>query len=435
MVIISFHKESKPITVELMLMPKILHILSQKPGNTGSGVFLHNLVREGFKRGIDQSVIAGFTSEDEIPRYLSIPRSSVFPIMFESEILPFSVAGMSDEMPYKSTRFSTFDKDLLEKYIKAFSEVFQEAYSKSRPDFIWSHHLWIATSLARRMFPGTPVLTFCHGTELRQMKLAPFLKSYVVEGCKDIDAVLALTGDQKNRIVAEYGIQPDKIIISGTGICEDIFHPDTDIKSKDEKTTIITYAGKLCNAKGVPLLIEAFGKITARKPGLQLILAGGGSGEETDVIIKKGKAHGESVVFAGKLTPIELAELFRKSAVMVLPSFFEGLPLVIFEALACGCRIVATDLPGVREAVPETFIKNGIVSLIPLPTMKTIDVPVESSLPDFVDNLEKAVFEQIEAVEKAGKGNEYAEFIRERFSWRSLFDRVYSLSQKKSSGR
>ena len=41
-----------------------------------------------------------------------------------------------------------------------------------------------------------------------------------------------------------------------------------------------------------------------------------------------------------------LAEVFRQSDVFALPSFFEGLPLVTMEAMACGCKVVCSQIPG-----------------------------------------------------------------------------------------
>ena len=49
---------------------------------------------------------------------------------------------------------------------------------------------------------------------------------------------------------------------------------------------------------------------------------------------------------------------------MVLPSFYEGVPLVLAEAAACGCRLVATALPGVREALAPRF-RDRVIALTP----------------------------------------------------------------------
>nr|NJM04637.1 glycosyltransferase family 4 protein [Desulfobacula sp.] len=68
-----------------------------------------------------------------------------------------------------------------------------------------------------------------------------------------------------------------------------------------------------------------------------------------------------------------LGALMRRCHVFVLPSFFEGLPLVLMEALASGCRIIATALPGVTEILGTQ--ESPMVSLIPLPELKTIDTP------------------------------------------------------------
>ena len=56
----------------------------------------------------------------------------------------------------------------------------------------------------------------------------------------------------------------------------------------------------------------------------------------------------------------------RRSTVCVLPSFYEGLPLVLVEALACGCRLVATDLPGVVDELAPRI--GAALELVELPT-------------------------------------------------------------------
>ena len=61
------------------------------------------------------------------------------------------------------------------------------------------------------------------------------------------------------------------------------------------------------------------------------------------------KELGEKVRVCGVLSQKSLAKVRRHSHILVLPSFYEGLPLVILEGLASGCRIVATDLPGNKE--------------------------------------------------------------------------------------
>ncbi|MCE1245608.1 MAG: glycosyltransferase family 4 protein [Firmicutes bacterium] len=411
-------------------MMKILHIIAQKPGNTGSGVFLENLMEEGAGLGISQAVIAGLAPEDDILKMLPFDGIEAFPVRFETELLPFPIAGMSDEMPYRSTKFSTFDENMASLYIDAFSEKIREAMEIFKPDAVWIHHLWIAASLACKIIEKTPVILFCHGTELRQLHLAPGFREYVTQGCRKASAVMALTSVQKDELIREYGLKPGLVFVNGTGLKDGIFHPDANSGYNKDGIHRITFAGKLSNAKGVPWLLEAFDNIRHRFDKIQLVVAGSGAGKETEAILEMGKRIGDSVKFAGKISPPEMAELFRKTDVMVLPSFFEGLPLVVPEALACGCRLVATDLPGIREAVPEEMTESGYVKLIPLPPMKTIDVPQEQGLPEFVKNLEKAISDQLNASDVSGIRSERAELIRKKFSWTSLFSRVYEYSER-----
>ena len=83
----------------------------------------------------------------------------------------------------------------------------------------------------------------------------------------------------------------------------------------------------------------------------------------------------------------------------VLPSFFDGLPLTVIEALACGDRVVVTDLPGIRDWI-ESNTSGAFVRYVPMPKMQNTDEAVEESLPVFERNLADALFASIQTETK-----------------------------------
>ena len=74
----------------------------------------------------------------------------------------------------------------------------------------------------------------------------------------------------------------------------------------------------------------------------------------------------------------------------MLPSFYEGLPLVVIEALACGIPVVCTETNGLKNWI-ESNIKEAPINYVKLPDMVGTDNPVESQLDNFELNLSKAI--------------------------------------------
>ena len=101
-------------------------------------------------------------------------------------------------------------------------------------------------------------------------------------------------------------------------------------------------------------MLDAVERLTRNLPDLVLNIAGSGTGEEADAIRRRVRKM-DNVVLHDQLDQPRLADLLRRSAVFVLPSFYEGLPLVLVEAAACGCRLVTTTLPGVVARVSPTL--------------------------------------------------------------------------------
>jgi glycosyltransferase involved in cell wall biosynthesis len=127
------------------------------------------------------------------------------------------------------------------------------------------------------------------------------------------------------------------------------------------------------------------------------------------------------VVLHGQLSQTELAELMRRSTVCVLPSFYEGLPLVLVEALACGCRLVATDLPGVVDELAPRI--GNALKLVELPAMAAVDTPVEAALPAFVDRLTQGLQRALGAP-PLGDPTETIPEALTAFTWGAVFERI-----------
>lgn len=272
--------------------------------------------------------------------------------------LPFPVTGMSDVMPYPSSRWSDLSREQLDDYVTVFARELKRMVEVFRPDVIHANHLWLLTSIARDLFPHIPVIASCHGSDLRQFVNLPHLAERIRPNCQRLDAVLALSAAQARTIEELYAIPVDRIHVVGAGYSSAVFH-ETPASGRD--SVRILYAGKLSRAKGVPWLLRACKELDVP---FRLDLCGGGSGEDAalcrTLADQVNERFGADVVtLHGNVSQRRLAELMRQAAVFVLPSFFEGVPLVLLEALACGCRLVA-----IRSAWSARGVLRRISGLI-----------------------------------------------------------------------
>ena len=325
---------------------------------------------------------------------------------------------MSDVMPYDSSLFSDLKDERLSAYQGAFGRALHAAVCRFQPDVIHSNHLFVLTALVRKLFPEIPLVTTCHGTDLRQYHNCRHLRPVVKKYCRRIDRVIALTRDQKAEIARTYDIPSTQIVVTGGGYDETVFNRAPKSKAG---TVQILYAGKFNRSKGVPWLLQSLERLEDRQ--WHLHMAGGGQGPEYDACLSLAGRLGDRATVHGYVNHRRLSELMKLAHLQILPSFFEGLPLVLFEGLASGCRIITTNLPGFSEIF--TRARRDTIRLIDLPPLETIDKPFRKDEKRLVSTLSQAVSEMLATVRNSPEFHDPgAETIAQNYTWQRVFEKV-----------
>ena len=402
--------------------PKILHLLSQRPDSTGSGIYIQAMIREAAAAGYENYLVAGVAADFcEGPDCIEADKTGF--VRFQQDELSFLLPGMSDVMPYESTRFCDLSFGDIKNYEAAFTHQLQKAVDHFQPNLIHSHHLWLVSSLTRRLYPDIPMVTTCHGSDLRQFQNCPHLQKRVLAGCRLINRVMALSKAQKEEIIRLYGLKPDKVVIVGAGYNDALFYPET--KPAADPVQLV-YAGKLSFAKGVPWFLRALQTIS--EPSWKLHLIGGGSGSEKEACLKLANGLNRKVQIHGALSQADLAAIVRQAHILVLPSFYEGLPLVLLEGLAGGCCIVATDLPGARELFDHT--DTDLISLVKTPRLHRLDQPYEEDEAAFEKELQQALEKQIKVVVDHPQIDlSMVQPLLNAYTWKGVFQKVNEIYQ------
>ena len=367
---------------------RILSVTAQKVDSTGSGVFLTELVKGFDELGCAQAVVCGTVAEDAI----HLPeRVALFPVHYNSEELPFPICGMSDEMPYESTRYRDLTGEMTRQLLSAFRRKVTEAVENFRPDVIICHHLYFLAALVRETCPDIPVFGQCHGSDLRQLRKNGWQREWITAQIQKLDGIFALHQQQKDAICQMFGVPENKVAAMGTGYNSKVFYLNEEVrKSRHSKKLRLIFAGKLSEKKGLYSLLRALRQIS-HPENVELALAGGyGNAAEYAQIRRLAEVSPCAVTFLGRLSHQELALEMNKSDAFILPSFYEGLPLVLIEAMACGLKTVCTDLPGIRPWLDRAIPVSGTIFVAP-PRMHNEDEPLPEDLPGFEARLAEAI--------------------------------------------
>lgn len=115
----------------------------------------------------------------------------------------------------------------------------------------------------------------------------------------------------------------------------------------------LIYVGRLCEEKGVVLLLEAAAELKRQNVQFSLKLLGDGNLRQTLERLVIERSLQDHVCLAGWANGGEIRQHILSSRVLVLPSFAEGLPVVLMEALALARPVITTGIAGIPELVED----------------------------------------------------------------------------------
>jgi glycosyltransferase involved in cell wall biosynthesis len=140
----------------------------------------------------------------------------------------------------------------------------------------------------------------------------------------------------------------------------------------------LLYVGRLAAEKGVPVLLNSL--IALKKEGHNFHLTLLGDGPERADLEHKVKQHGlqEHVYFGGFASQETVRKTLQNSDVFILPSFAEGVPVSLMEAMACGVPVIGTNVGGVTE-----LIQHGVSGLVVSPSD---EVSLKQAIMSYMEN-------------------------------------------------
>jgi len=163
------------------------------------------------------------------------------------------------------------------------------------------------------------------------------------------DQIHVATAADRVLIHRRFRIPTRKIKVWPNWIDIDEFSP---LSAQSENRNGVLFVGRISDQKNPLLLVEALA-------GTDQPLLVVGDGDCANDVRKRARALGVRVEFRGNIANELLPEIYRQCAVYVICSRYEGNPKTLLEAMACGCAVVGTNVPGIREIIAHE--RNGLL--------------------------------------------------------------------------
>ncbi|QDT15493.1 glycosyltransferase [Alienimonas californiensis] len=245
--------------------------------------------------------------------------------------------------------------------------------------------------------PADRTGVFCHDLDAFRSLLDPaaeprprWFRAHarsVAEGLGRAAAVFVNSRQTRRELVASGFAQADRVALAPLGVCEEFARQSANAAAEAAGAAelaardlpagpFLLHVGSCIPRKRIDVLLEVFAAVRAERPELTLVQVGGIWTEGQRETLERLRL-GDSVRQLSGLSRTALATLYRRSQTALQPSASEGFGLPVAEALACGAKVIASDLPVLREVGGPlaTFAPVGDVPAWRAATLAALDAP------------------------------------------------------------
>lgn len=187
-----------------------------------------------------------------------------------------------------------------------------------------------------------PVINHVHGAEFEQfyLRASKRKKNIIRKVYAKCDAFIALSDEWKERLTL---IVPEEKIIVIENYC---MIPETPNRKKNQ----ILFLGEIGERKGCLDIPSIYAEILKSEKAVPLVMGGDGEIEKVKQLLEE-KGATEGVSFPGWVRGGEKDRLLGESSIFLFPSYNEGMPMALLEAMAYGLAVVTTRVGGIPRLI------------------------------------------------------------------------------------
>jgi glycosyltransferase involved in cell wall biosynthesis len=163
-------------------------------------------------------------------------------------------------------------------------------------------------------------------------------------------ATFAVVSKSTRDELASRGVAPERIALVTNAVDHDVFRP---APPQEKDPDLVVCLGRVKRYKNIDLVIRAMRRVRARRPRARLLVVGEGDYRPALEALAHGLGLNGTVSFSGFVPQEEKVRLLQRAALSVTASPKEGWGVTVIEANACGTPVVATNVPGLRDAVVD----------------------------------------------------------------------------------